>query len=370
MLKDNIQATIFTSMQNVGYFSNFFYCAFGRSYAHVVTPEKSVTISALVDAGQPWRRTAIGENLVYTDWKKDNYLKAIKEALGPIEGTIGIEEDHMTLQAKQRLATYLDVQSFKDVGESTMEMRMVKSPEEHELYRKTARIADLGGFAVRDAIKEGVPEYEIALHGTRSMTREIARSFPNQEIRDIWIWLQSGINTDGAHNPLTTRKLKNGDILSLNCFPMVQGYYTALERTMFLGHCTDEQLKIWEVNLETHYKGCSLIKAGVKCSEIAHELNDFLASKGSDYLKYRTFGYGHSFGALCHYYGREAGLELREDVDTVLRPGMMVSMEPMLTVSHNGEKIGYREHDILIVTEDGAENITKYPLGPEHNIIG
>ena len=96
---------------------------------------------------------------------------------------------------------------------------------------------------------------------------------------------------------------------------------------MFLGHCTDEQLKIWEVNLETHYKGCSLIKAGVKCSEIAHELNDFLASKGSDYLKYRTFGYGHSFGALCHYYGREAGLELREDVDTVLRPGMMVSME-------------------------------------------
>ena len=44
--------------------------------------------------------------------------------------------------------------------------------------------------------------------------------------------------------------------------------------------------------------------------------------------------------------------------------------QPMLTVSHNGEKIGYREHDILIVTEDGAENITKYPLGPEHNIIG
>lgn len=139
------------------------------------------------------------------------------------KGTIGIEEDHMTLQAKQRLASYLDVQSFQDVGESAMQMRMIKSPEEHELYRKTARIADLGGFAVRDAIKEEVPEYEIALHGVQSMTREIARSFPNQEIRDIWVWLQSGINTDGAHNPLTTRKLKNGDILSLNCFPMVQG---------------------------------------------------------------------------------------------------------------------------------------------------
>ena len=92
MAKDNIDATIFTSMQNVGYFSNFFYCAFGRSYAHVVTPEKSVTISALVDAGQPWRRTAIGENLVYTDWKKDNFLKAIKEALGPIKGNLRISK--------------------------------------------------------------------------------------------------------------------------------------------------------------------------------------------------------------------------------------------------------------------------------------
>ena len=44
-------------------------------------------------------------------------------------------------------------------------------------------------------------------------------------------------------------------------------------------------------------------------------------------LKYRTFGYGHSFGVLSHYYGREAGLELREDIDTVLEPGMVVSME-------------------------------------------
>ena len=139
---------------------------------------------------------------------------------------------------------------------------------------------------------------------------------------------------------------------------------------MFLGHCTDEQLKIWEVNLETHYKGCSLIKAGVKCSEIAHELNDFLASKGSDYLKYRTFGYGHSFGVLSHFYGREAGLELREDIDTVLEPNMVISMEPMIMIPNDKPGAGgYREHDILIIKENGAENITKFPYGPKNNII-
>ena len=52
-----------------------------------------------------------------------------------------------------------------------------------------------------------------------------------------------------------------------------------------------------------------------------------MASLDPSYLKHRSFGYGHSFGALCHYYGREAGLELREDIETVLEPGMVVSME-------------------------------------------
>ena len=73
---------------------------------------------------------------------------------------------------------------------------------------------------------------------------------------------------------------------------------------------------------------------------------------------------------LSHYYGREAGLELREDIDTILKPGMVISMEPMLTIpnSHPGAG-GYREHDILIITENGNENITKYPYGPDFNVI-
>ena len=87
-------------------------------------------------------------------------------------------------------------------------------------------------------------------------------------------------------------------------------------------------------------------------------------------LQYRSFGYGHSFGVLSHYYGREAGLEFREDIDTELKPGMVVSMEPMITIPNGHEGAGgYREHDILIIKEDGVENITKYPYGPEFNII-
>jgi len=62
---------------------------------------------------------------------------------------------------------------------------------------------------------------------------------------------------------------------------------------------------------------------------------------------------------------------LREDIDTVLEPGMVVSMEPMLTLPLGTPGAGgYREHDILVVGEHNAENITGFPYGPEHNIVG
>ena len=74
---------------------------------------------------------------------------------------------------------------------------------------------------------------------------------------------------------------------------------------------------------------------------------------------------------LSHYYGREASVELREDVDTVLEPGMVVSMEPMIMIPEGLPGAGgYREHDIPIVTGDGAENITGFPFGPDHNVVG
>jgi creatinase len=119
---------------------------------------------------------------------------------------------------------------------------------------------------------------------------------------------------------------------------------------------------------EVHRRGQELIKPGVRCCDIAHELNEIFAKH--DLLKYRTFGYGHSFGVLCHYYGREAGLELREDIETVLEPGMVVSMEPMIMIPEGQPGAGgYREHDILVVTESGADDITGFPYGPEHNIV-
>ena len=150
---------------------------------------------------------------------------------------------------------------------------------------------------------------------------------------------------------------------------MIAGYYTALERTLFCESASDAHLKLWQINCEVHRRGLALIRPGARCCDIAAELNEIYRQHGL--LKYRSFGYGHSFGVLCHYYGREAGVELREDIETMLKPNMVVSMEPMIMLPEGEPGAGgYREHDILVVTETGAENITGFPFGPEHNIVG
>ncbi|MDI3336921.1 aminopeptidase P family protein [Defluviimonas aestuarii] len=364
---EGVDAVVLTSMHNIAYYSGFLYCSFGRPYALVVTATEDVTISAGIDAAQPWRRSH-GDNITYTDWQRDNYWRAILSVTGPGK-TIGYEADHLTLLQSDKLKAFLTPAKTVDIAPATMKQRMHKSAAEIALIKHGANVADVGGYAIRDAVKVGAREIDVAMAGRDAMEMEIAKRFPDAEYRDTWVWFQSGINTDGAHNPVTSRECQVGDILSLNTFPMISGYYTALERTMFVREVDAASLKIWEANVAAHEYGMSLLKPGVSCAEVTAKINDFF--KERQLLQYRTFGYGHSFGVLSHYYGREAGLELREDIDTVLEPGMVISMEPMLTIPEGQPGAGgYREHDILVITEDGNEDITKYPYGPDFNVVG
>jgi len=367
MAAEGVEVALFTSMHNIAYYSGFLYCAFGRPYGLVVTAEDSVTISAGIDGGQPWRRCH-GDNLTYTDWARDNFWRAVAHVAGRGR-KVGYEGDHLTLALSEKLDAFLAARARIDLAPATMRQRMRKSTAELALIREGAGVADVGGYAIREAVREGAREIDVAMAGRDAMELEIARRFPQTEYRDSWVWFQSGINTDGAHNPVTARRLQVGDILSLNAFPMISGYYTALERTMFLREVDEASLAIWQANVAAHENGMSLLKPGVSCAEVTAKINAHLAER--DLLQYRSFGYGHSFGILSHYYGREAGLELREDIETVLEPGMVISMEPMLTIPEGLPGAGgYREHDILIVTEAGVENITGYPYGADFNVVG
>lgn len=366
MAGSEIDAALFTSYHNICYFSDFLHCRFGRRYGLVIDHHEATTVSAGIDGGQPWRRS-FGRNVTYTDWGRDNYFHALKDLLKGVR-RIGIEFDDVSVELCNQLKDAFPGLELVDIAGHAMQVRLVKSQEEISHITEMARIADVGGAACVEALCAGVREYEVALHSTQTMVHEISITWPHAEIMDTWTWFQSGLNTDGAHNPVTSRQVQSGDILSLNCFPMVAGYYVALERTLFCETAAPEAIRLWEINCQVHDRGKELLVPGARCSEVARELNALYEEH--QLLQFRSFGYGHSFGVLCHYYGREGALELREDCETVLEPGMVVSMEPMITVpNHLPGAGGYREHDILVITEDGNDNITHFPYGPEQMII-
>ncbi|XP_072018162.1 creatinase-like [Amphiura filiformis] len=308
MSKNGIEGALFTSYHNINYYADFMYCSWGRPYGLVVTHDDATTISALVDWAQPWRRANTCDNLIYTDWQRDNFWRAVQKLLGHVRarGKVGFESDHMPFdnvsKFKQAVPDSVDI---VDIAKPAMELRIVKSDEEIALIREIATIADIGGAAQVEAMSECATEYEIVLHGTQAMVTGIAKKWPGTELRDSFSLFQTGINTDGCHNPPSDRVLKKGVISSINTFAMVSGYYAALERNTFLDHVPDDNLRIWEINCDVVRRGIELIKPGAKCKDITNELNEMYRQHGL--LDARSFGYGHSFGIMCHYYGREAG---------------------------------------------------------------
>ena len=154
MAAHNIEACVFTSYPTILYYTGHLYYEFGRNYGCVVTHDNICLITALVDGGNPWRR-CYGDNLVYTDWHKGNYFKAVHQLLRDIDGKVGLEFDHVSLDNYRAYTECLPKRELVDIGEAAMRMRLIKSKAETEVTRQGARIADIGGAAVVEALYEG-----------------------------------------------------------------------------------------------------------------------------------------------------------------------------------------------------------------------
>ena len=161
---------ILTAMHNIAYYTGLSYCSFGRPYGCIVTKKKITTVSANIDAAQPWRRSDC-DNIIYTDWKKDNFLRAIVSLIGrdAPPKNIGIENDHVTLDIREKLGSIFTFSIFSDVSKDLINLRMIKSDEEIEIIKNGARIADLGGDELVKNIREGNTEIEISIAGRDKM---------------------------------------------------------------------------------------------------------------------------------------------------------------------------------------------------------
>ncbi|NKB77370.1 MAG: M24 family metallopeptidase [Gammaproteobacteria bacterium] len=366
MAQRGIDAIVINSVHNTLYYSGFWMVPWGR-YQGVVIPKEGepALIAPRIEFDRPHRMSVFEDVRIY--WDSESSVDGVVRIIGDVladrgihHGVIGFEETFASYEFYSRLQVGLPKFNFAPMAHDLMVAQKIKSEEELNVMRQGGQICDIGANACVDAIREGITEVELQRMMIQAMESEICRRFPDEECDGTFAWFQSGpVNTAGAHALNTTRKLQRGDVLSLNCFPIIVGYYHLLERTLVLGPMSDDVRKYFEIEVEVHHSGISALKPGIRLGDIDEEyINPIYRKHGL--LENRTFGTGHSFGIMHYWYGRDEIGEIRPYNDTILEPGMVMSIEPMIAIDGGG---GFKHADMFIVKEDGVEQLTNFDNG-------
>lgn len=346
------------------YLSGFFMVPWGRFSVVIIPIENDGTlITPKIEEERAKEQTWIGDIRSYADEEKPPIAvtRKIKDFVSErilMKARIGIEEDSIPVPLFKILRRELPEVEFIDVSDVLDSLRVVKSDEEINLIRIASEMANVGAVAFVEAIKEGRPELEISSRCELAMEKELARQAPNLESYGTISICASGTRSLLGHIFSSGKKIRRGELINLNTLGVAQGYYVSLERSIFFGKLPDHVRKPFEVMIDAFRQGMEIAGPGVKCSEIDILTRSIYEKAG--FLQYVTHGTGHSCGVLGPFWGREEKGELRMYNHTVLEPGMVVTVEPSISIPGIG---CFRHCDVILITKDGREVLTKFDKG-------
>jgi Xaa-Pro aminopeptidase len=236
--------------------------------------------------------------------------------------------------------------AVKDCSSMIWELRTIKSPAEIEVLRKCAAIAVEAFREVLQAVRPGMPEYELAAlfeyHCKKAGARDLA----------YYIILSSAENHPYVHYYKHDRVLQDGDFVVMDAGPDLHGYDIDITISFPAnGTFTPRQREIYEACLAVHEANLSLYRPGLTLEAVRKGVEGILKKRGFD-LKKDAFrqlrgGFGHYVGLAVHDVGGSP---------SVLRPGMVFANEPMAL--YPDENLGVRVENTVLITESGCENLT------------
>ncbi len=298
------------------------------------------------------------------------HLADFIRSLGLGGGRLGVDADGYGSPYGYRgpaLSEVLEGAEIVKAGDLVERMRAVKSPEEIELIRESARWGNLAHALLQEYAGAGKTELEISMRASLEATITMTRAL-GPEYEPIGGFGggafagfrgQVGPNSALPHAVTINAVLMPGDTLVTGATASVWGYGSELERTMFVGEPSSEQRRFFELMVRMQDIAFEAIGPGRKCSEVDRAVMDFVKAEGlQEYWRHHT---GHALGLGMH----EAPFFDVGD-DTVLEPGMVFSVEPGLYVQGLG---GFRHSDTVLVTEEGVELLTYYPRDLESLIV-
>lgn len=255
---------------------------------------------------------------------------------------IWVDENALTFAQYRSIVKACGDIEVSEGGKYFSEIRQTKTPEEVQVMKEAAQNAGIAFMKTLDMVKPGVTEIEVA------------KTFESHviELGDelSFIIVASGENGACPHNVPSNRVIEDGDLVTVDFGVIHKGYNSDCTRTFAVGtkKPDDELIKIFDIVAEAQATAAKAVKAGAVCCELDKIARDIITNEG--YGQYFGHSLGHSLGLDIHELPG-----LNKTNTQVLEPGMFVTVEPGIYIEGLG---GVRIEDTLMVTEDGAENIT------------
>ncbi|RLB67366.1 MAG: aminopeptidase P family protein [Deltaproteobacteria bacterium] len=231
---------------------------------------------------------------------------------------------------------------FRDELQS---LRLHKSADEISLIDSAASL-NLAGFTeIEEMLRPGVRENEVAL------ALEFAMRKLGAEEKAFDIIVASGVRGALPHGIASNKILADGELVTIDFGCRLSGYHSDETVTFALGKVSDELRTIYDTVLEAHDRALQAVAPGVPLIELDRIARDHIKSCG--YGDYFGHGLGHGIGLEVH----EAPV-LSPRSKAIAEEGMVFTIEPGVYVPGVG---GVRIEDIVLVTADGHETLTKIP---------
>jgi Xaa-Pro aminopeptidase len=332
---------------------------FGRpTVAAVAQTGKATIITAEMETEMARALTWVEDVRGYSDGIGGEWRDPLLEILKTSKGHIGFERFHCPPMVTEFLRQHLHARRLVDLSPVLSSMRTVKSAPELEQVRQAGQVAVAMGDAGKNAIAEGVPEYEVCLACMNAGTRKAAEiigaedpdSFMTPVIHNLQV-LNSGHFTSMTHRHPTVRRLKRGDpvYMCFCCIVHFKQLKLGYDREYFVGDISERQARTYEAAVEAQRAAVGAIRPGITAEEVHFEALEV----------YRKHGFGNAYrtGRAIGYSSLEKP-ELKAGDKTMLEPGMVFAVDGGITLP--GE-FGARVGDTIIVTEAGSECVTEYP---------
>lgn len=336
MMKKELDAVLITRRENYLYLSGFT----GTSAFLIITPDDAILVTDFRYVEQAAKQAPEYEVVLYRGSVFNTFNDILKKKN---IGKLAFEDSHLSVSVFNEYKKKLTVKQFVPLGKTMEELRVVKDAEELKIIRKAVKIADDAFMHILGYIKPGVMEVEIAAELEYFMKKQGATGASFETIA------ASGNRSSMPHGVASDKKTAAGDAITLDYGALYNGYCSDMTRTVFLGKPDGELEKIYKTVLASQLKALEGVKAGLSGSEI-----DSIARSHIE-----AAGYGDNFG---HGLGHGVGLEIHEEPrlsmtsDTIMRDGMVVTVEPGIYVSGLG---GVRIEDMVVVRKDDPEILTK-----------